>query len=454
MAFGALRGTLTGASTNPGTGINAAGSVAISVGDLILVNIARLSHSTSAPSVTDNLGNTYAIIGNTSTTDSFTGNPVILPAYSIVASAGTLTSVSFTSGTTTNDLAIAVAVYEGAFNGSAPLDVDTFSEADATSSSTACPASGTLAQSDELVIGMQAQTTGATAGSYGSTGSFALDVSASSGTGSSTISCGICSLVVSSTTSQSPVITTGSNQYGWGKTLSFRKSGGSVTKGSRIASMAATANASTSSSVSVSSCVDVSVGDVIVIVVSENNATEASFSSFADNIGNTYSARSASYSTPDSYQVFTSIVSVAGRLSDVTGTRATSSGSFTIVGTVFRGPYSAVDKDIAVVSDTTSPHTGPATGTLNLADELVVYPLGSYAGSASHAFVPSSPMKNAICFLRTNNTTLASIGYNVVSSTSSVQYTFTNSGTLDSVLIGAITFKYAASGRSFGIIFG
>ena len=149
MAFGDVRGTLTASSgsiTNP---FDATGSVAVSVGDLVVALLAQQTNLT-VTACSDNLGNTYSAQNAGTDAGAATGRMF----YSRVTVAGTLTTISATCTGSTNNVTFPCAVFEGPFQAS-PHDT-TANPANATTDTTSpftCPASGTMAQADNLVIG-------------------------------------------------------------------------------------------------------------------------------------------------------------------------------------------------------------------------------------------------------------------------------------------------------------
>jgi hypothetical protein len=146
MAFGGLKGTLTanGASTTASNSLT--GSVVVAVGDLVWVAFGE-ENVIFATTVSDNLGNTYTALN--AGTDA--GITTLKCYWSRVTVAGTLTSVAVAASATTNNWAGVVAVIEGPF-ATSPLDANPANTtADITSPFT-CPATGTLAQADEVVM--------------------------------------------------------------------------------------------------------------------------------------------------------------------------------------------------------------------------------------------------------------------------------------------------------------
>jgi len=144
VAFGGLRGTLTGFGTSIVTPETADGSVAVSIQDLIVVMVAEAAANT-VTTVTDNLGQTYTAI-NAGTLSSVG----LRGYYRYVTVAGTLTQVSCVMTSSSNDHAISVAVYEGPFT-STPLDRAPANTVDAATPYT-CAATTVLSQANELIV--------------------------------------------------------------------------------------------------------------------------------------------------------------------------------------------------------------------------------------------------------------------------------------------------------------
>jgi hypothetical protein len=108
----------------------------------------------TANAVTDNLGNSYTAQNAGSDAGNATGRAF----YSIVTSAGTLTAVNVdVTATSTDDAAVAADVYEGPFAAS-PLDANPANVTNDITSPFVSPATGTLAQADELIIAWIAET--------------------------------------------------------------------------------------------------------------------------------------------------------------------------------------------------------------------------------------------------------------------------------------------------------
>jgi hypothetical protein len=222
MAFGALKGTFEAAATSPGTGFAATGSIAVSVGDLVVVALGSRGTGGNPITFTDNLGHNY-----TEETNSDATSRCIYPAWVRITTAGTLTSVSFSQTSDAGDKAMVVGVFEGPFDATDPLDVVLPGNTADTAEPWPCPATGTLAQADELIIGMIVHGNGIVEGQYTATAPFSMvEQESSNGTSANSCAIGMCYQVVSATTTQTPQFeqntassTQGTSRY----TLSFKK---------------------------------------------------------------------------------------------------------------------------------------------------------------------------------------------------------------------------------------
>lgn len=199
MAFGSIKGTLTGAFaasiTNP---FSATGSVSVAVGDLV-VFVIQEQGTLSTTAVSDNLGHSYSAVS----AGSDSGNVTVRAFYKTVSTAGTLTSVSATTTASTDDVAAIARVYEGPFKTS-PLDKAPSDVISDTTSPYTGPATGTLTQADELIVCWFG----------GNSLTSASDITASSPFSSATaaiiqgnIGLNIGEQVVSATTTQTPAFT-------------------------------------------------------------------------------------------------------------------------------------------------------------------------------------------------------------------------------------------------------
>lgn len=146
MAFGDLLGTLSGRAATIAASNDLTGSVSVAADDLIFVVFGQQSNLT-VTGITDNLGNTYSAVS--AGTDP--GSPTARAFYSVVTSAGTLTTVTAAATASVNDYAGFVAVIEGPFDAT-PLDAAPTDVSNDVTSPFTCPATGTLAQADEAVM--------------------------------------------------------------------------------------------------------------------------------------------------------------------------------------------------------------------------------------------------------------------------------------------------------------
>lgn len=143
---GELKGLLTGTGasvTNPST---ITGSVAVDVDDLVVVVFGQQTTLT-ATAVTDNLGNTYSAQNAGTDGGAVTGRMF----YALVTVAGTLTSLNVAATASANDYAAVAGVFRGPFAAS-PIDANPANSSGDVTSPFTCPATGTLAQADEVVV--------------------------------------------------------------------------------------------------------------------------------------------------------------------------------------------------------------------------------------------------------------------------------------------------------------
>jgi hypothetical protein len=145
MAFGAVLGTLTGGVNDITDPTNATGSQAVSVGDLVFA-AAFVQTGASTTAVTDNLGNTY-----TPTASVDAGNVTLEGYWSRITVAGTLTTLAFAATASTFNCVVHGVAFEGPFAES-PLDAAPAGTTNVLTDTFACPATGVLAQADELVV--------------------------------------------------------------------------------------------------------------------------------------------------------------------------------------------------------------------------------------------------------------------------------------------------------------
>jgi hypothetical protein len=215
MAFGSLRGTLTVALNSITNPTSAVGSVSVSVGDLIVAVMCQQTALT-VTGVTDGLGHTYAAQNAGFDAGNCSGRAFWVRA----TNAGTLTSVDAACTASANNVAFSVAVFEGNFDAS-PLDANPANNENTDNTSPiTCPATGTLAQADELVIGWSASG-GAASTDWAATSPNLEAIETSSSTVAKAI---IGYQVVAATTTVSPAFTTASDPTNSVQgTMSFKK---------------------------------------------------------------------------------------------------------------------------------------------------------------------------------------------------------------------------------------
>lgn len=146
MAFGALKGTLTGNATSISTSAPLTGSVAVVVGDLVYAVFGEQTAPTTT-TVSDNLGNTYAATQVATDAGTSTGHAY----WARVTVAGTLTTITAVASGGSSNFAGFAAVIEGPFHTS-PLDANPTNITTDITSPFTCPPTGTLAQASEVVM--------------------------------------------------------------------------------------------------------------------------------------------------------------------------------------------------------------------------------------------------------------------------------------------------------------
>jgi hypothetical protein len=198
-SMGTAKGVLTANAVSITNPFSATGSVAVSIGDVV---VAVLSEQTSltVTTVSDNLGNSYT--AQNAGTDA--GNVTGRAYWFRITSAGTLTSVDATTTGSTDNVVFTAVVYQGPFDPS-PLDANPGNASNALTSPFSCPASGALAAQYQMIVAWMSTTTAA---AYSATAPLVLDSDQASSTVAHVV---IGSMVVSSTASVTPVFSAGSN---------------------------------------------------------------------------------------------------------------------------------------------------------------------------------------------------------------------------------------------------
>ncbi len=204
MAFGDLKGGAglnnnAASITNP---CSVTGSIAVNAGDLIYAVIGEQT-SLTVTACGDNLhgGSTYTATNAGTDSGTSTGRAF----YKRVTVPGTLTSVDFVATASSDNVAAVVAVFEGPFD-STPIDANPANVQDI-ASAFLCPATGTLVQANELVIGW-AVATGSTVWSATSPNTSEASLQVATVNVLHTI---IGHQVVAATTTLQPAFTAGSN---------------------------------------------------------------------------------------------------------------------------------------------------------------------------------------------------------------------------------------------------
>jgi len=145
MAFGDLKGSLSVAANSITNPTNLAGSVAVSVNDLVYVAVGEQTALT-ATAVTSSFVSTYAATNAGLDAGTVTGRAF----WGLVTSAGTLTQISVAATASGDNVSAVAVVIEGPFAAS-PLDANPANVEDIASPFTG-PATGTLAQANEVVV--------------------------------------------------------------------------------------------------------------------------------------------------------------------------------------------------------------------------------------------------------------------------------------------------------------
>lgn len=220
MAFGDVLATASNTAASISNPFAVSAGFAVSPGNLVVVAVAQRT-TLSASAMTDGLGNTF-----TAFSSGFDGgNATIRGYYSIITTSGTCTpSVVTTSGT--EDGAIVAVGFEGPFAAS-PLDANPTIVQDTATPFTG-PATGTLAQDDELIVAYIGMANGR-AMTATSPSSLTLSVISGLEGAANTIGCAVARQVVAATTSVAPAWTAGGTLSSDGLgTVSFKKEATSI----------------------------------------------------------------------------------------------------------------------------------------------------------------------------------------------------------------------------------
>jgi hypothetical protein len=180
--------------------------------------------------------------------------------------------------------------------------------------------------------------------------------------------------------------------------------------------------------------VPVAIGDLIFVVWDQ--AAAISSTGVTDNLGNSYTAQNAGTDTGGlTGKTFYSIATVAGTLTQISTAFSSTGSSCSAVAGVFKGPFSAIDANPANNSDTTSPFSCPATGTLAQAAELII------AWGAHNGGVTSATAPNTLAVQAVSATFRSVLGYQKVAATTTVTPEFTATVGADTPVWGTASFK-------------
>jgi hypothetical protein len=177
--------------------------------------------------------------------------------------------------------------------------------------------------------------------------------------------------------------------------------------------------------------VAVSIGDLVYVVVGEQTSLTAT--AVTSSLVTTYTATNAGTDSGTvTGRAFWGIVTTAGTLTSVAVAATGSTDNVSIVVAVFEGPFdlSPLDANPANLEDIASPFTGPATGTLARANELIVSWAVNGAAGAWTATAPNTIRVE----LATQAVLTSKIGSQVVTATTTVSPEWTGTNPTDSVL--------------------
>lgn len=197
----------------------------------------------------------------------------------------------------------------------------------------------------------------------------------------------------------------------------------------------------TDTSISATGSIQVQEGDLIFVLY--RMSVTAPATTFSDNLTSTYNAVTPPATSGNSTRAAWARVSSAGTLTTVTASYSSTNARKVIAVAVFSGPFetSPLDKTPAQTTDASSPYTGPASGTLSQAYELILQGMSCNPGVASMS--AGSPA--SMCGSASTGTGASEIavylGYRVVNSTTSVTPSFSGGTSLTSAAQYTWTFK-------------
>ncbi len=186
--------------------------------------------------------------------------------------------------------------------------------------------------------------------------------------------------------------------------------------------------------------ITVEVGDLVVINTVE--ITSATISGITDDLGHTGTALTTSGTNKSYYY----IVTTAG---DATiSAAATASAHDAIIAVaVYNGPFTAtpLDKNPAMLSDSTSPYSSNLSGTLSQANELLVGYFSEVAAAGDFFSSPSPGRVDTEVTAGVGSSVGAVITSTVVSATTSTAMAISPAGLFVATLCGVATFKLSTT---------
>jgi hypothetical protein len=180
-------------------------------------------------------------------------------------------------------------------------------------------------------------------------------------------------------------------------------------------------------------------GDAVAFMYSEQSSTVTA-GTLTDNLGNTYTACNAGTANGTTAGLgYYGIITVAGTLTSLSLTATASTNDASVSGAIFNGPFTGIDANPVVKTDSSSPMTGTSTGVLSQASELVV---GMMASSANGALSATSPWVEAGTPASTG-LRRALIAYQNVEATTAVTPSFT-AAAAETTVVQTLSFARSA----------
>lgn len=190
--------------------------------------------------------------------------------------------------------------------------------------------------------------------------------------------------------------------------------------------------------------VSVVTGNLVVAVVAFRSGDSNNAAVISDDLSHSWRALDNDFNTNFWHQVWWTLATQTGSMT-VSTSHTSSTGDETAVVGVFDGPFlsSPLDKNPAILTNTTSPFISNSTGTLTQAKELAV---GTAASANGALYAASSPWTLVASPLTGTgaNTVGCAMSYLTVSSTDAITAEFTSATSGKNV--GIATFKAKATG--------